>query len=286
MKNELNRYKDMIEGYLHQCFLFDEPQQELFEAMRYSLLAGGKRLRGVLTLAFCEVCGGYAEQALPFAAAIEMIHAYSLIHDDLPCMDNDDFRRGKPTNHRVYGEAKAILAGDALLTAAFSQLACCKLPPERIVKAVALVSKSAGERGMVGGQVLDMDAEKRECTVQDVYDIQSRKTGALICAACLLGVVAAGGSAAQEEAAEKFANSLGLAFQVQDDILDVVGDADKLGKSTGTDAAKNTFVRIYGVEACRQLVVEETENAISALGCFENKQFLSELAMSLTSRDC
>ena len=194
MESELNCYAARIEAYLQKCFTDDAPQKELFEAMRYSLLAGGKRLRPVLTQAFCELCGGNAEEVLPFGAAIEMVHTYSLIHDDLPCMDNDDYRRGKPTNHRVYGEATAVLAGDALLTAAFSQLARAKLPAERVVEAVRVLSLCAGELGMVGGQVLDMDAEKRECTEQEVYDIQSRKTGALISAACQLGVIAAGRS--------------------------------------------------------------------------------------------
>ncbi len=285
MKSEMQRYKDLIEGYLAQCFCYDAPQKELFEAMRYSLLSGGKRLRPVLVLSFCELCGGNAEKALPFAAAVDMVHTYSLIHDDLPCMDNDDFRRGKPTSHRVYGEAKAVLAGDALLTAAFSQLASAKLPAERIVKAVSVLSACAGELGMVGGQVLEMDAEQRECTEEDVRNIQSRKTGALIVAACLLGVIAAGGTEKQEKAAEAYAEALGLAFQIQDDILDVVGDAEKLGKATGVDDQKNTFVRIYGVETCKKMVEEETEKAISALAIFEQADFQKELARSMAKRD-
>ncbi len=286
MKSEMQRYKDLIEGYLAQCFLYDAPQKELFEAMRYSLLSGGKRLRPILTLSFCELCGGRAEDALPFAAAVDMIHTYSLIHDDLPCMDNDDFRRGKPTSHKVYGEAKAVLAGDALLTAAFSQLASAKLPPERIVKAVTALSSCAGELGMVGGQVLDMDAEQRECTDEDVRAIQSRKTGALICAACLLGVIAAGGSETQEKAAEGYAEALGLAFQIQDDILDVIGDAQKLGKATGADEKKNTFVRIYGVDACKKMVQKETDKAIATLEVFGDAQFQTDLALSMAHRDC
>ena len=149
MNNDMKRYVANIEEYLHECFLSDAPQKVLFEAMRYSLLAGGKRLRPVLTQAFCELCGGKAEQAMSFAAAVEMVHTYSLIHDDLPCMDNDDFRRGKPTNHRVYGEAKAVLAGDALLTAAFSHLASAKLPAQQVVQAVSVLSQYAAELGMV-----------------------------------------------------------------------------------------------------------------------------------------
>lgn len=285
MKNEWQRYKACIEEYLSHCFLLDEPQKQLFEAMRYSLLSGGKRLRPVLTLSFCELCGGRAEDALPFAAAVDMIHTYSLIHDDLPCMDNDDFRRGKPSNHRVYGEAMAVLAGDALLTAAFSQLASAQLPPERIVRATAVLSQCAGALGMVGGQALDMDAESRECTREDVLAIQSRKTGTLIRSACLLGVIAGNGTAQQEKAAGDYADALGLAFQIQDDILDVVGDAKKLGKATGADDKKNTFVKIYGVDACREMVRRETRQALDALSAFEHAQFHRELALELARRD-
>lgn len=285
MKNEWQRYKACIEEYLSRCFLQDEPQKLLFEAMRYSLLSGGKRLRPVLTLSFCELCGGRAEDALPFAAAVDMIHTYSLIHDDLPCMDNDDFRRGKPSNHRVYGEAMAVLAGDALLTAAFSQLASAQLPPERIVRATAVLSQCAGALGMVGGQALDMDAESRECTREDVLAIQSRKTGALIRSACLLGVIAGNGTAQQEKAAGDYADALGLAFQIQDDILDVVGDAKKLGKATGADDKKNTFVKIYDVDACREMVRCETRQALDALSAFEYAQFHRELALELARRD-
>lgn len=285
MNDTMQRYLDRTEGYLAGCFMQDEPQKELFEAMRYSLLAGGKRLRPVMVLAFCELCGGNADAALPFAAAIEMVHTYSLIHDDLPCMDNDDLRRGKPTNHRVFGEAKAVLAGDGLLTAAFSQLASAKLPAKQVVEAVRVLSLCAGELGMVGGQVLDMDAENRICTEQEVIDIQSRKTGALISAACQLGVIAAGGSIEQQNAAAAYADALGLAFQIRDDILDVIGDAQKLGKATGTDENKNTFVRLYGIEACKKLVSQESEKAIRALDLFDNAHFLIGLAEELAQRD-
>ncbi len=285
LANEMKQYAERIEVYLNGRFTKDEPQKRLFEAMRYSLLAGGKRLRPMLVQAFCELCGGEVEKSLPFGAAIEMVHTYSLIHDDLPCMDNDDFRRGKPTNHRVYGEALAVLAGDGLLTAAFSELASADLPAERIVEAVRVLSLCAGELGMVGGQVLDMDAETRLCTEQEVCDIQSRKTGGLLSAACQLGVIAAGGSKAQQNAAAAYADALGLAFQIQDDILDVIGDAEKLGKATGVDGNKNTFVRLYGVEACRERVVSETEKAISALTLFENPEFLIALARALADRD-
>ena len=285
MNDLMQRYMDRTEEYLARCFTNDAPQKKLFEAMRYSLLAGGKRLRPVMVLAFCELCGGNAENALPFAAALEMVHTYSLIHDDLPCMDNDDYRRGKLTNHRVFGEATAVLAGDGLLTAAFGQLASAKLPAERIMEAVRVLSLCAGEMGMVGGQVLDMDAETRICTEQEVIDIQSRKTGALISAACQLGVIAAGGSSKQQTAAAQYADSLGLAFQIQDDILDVTGDAGKLGKATGVDKNKNTFVRLYGVETCMEMVAQETEKAVHALDSFDNADFLIGLARELVHRE-
>ncbi len=281
---DARRYTALIEAYLADCFREEAPQQELFDAMRYSLLAGGKRLRPMLTLALCEICGGSAEEALPFAAAVEMVHTYSLIHDDLPCMDNDDYRRGKPTNHKVYGEAVAVLAGDALLTAAFSQLAAASLPAERVVRAVDALSRCAGELGMVGGQVLDINAETRLCTEQEVYDIQSRKTGALISAACRLGVIAAGGSDEQLRSAVRYAEAIGLAFQIEDDILDVIGDEKKLGKATGMDEAKNTFVRLYGIERCRVMIAEQTEIALQAAQAL-NAPFLTELAETLQHRD-
>ena len=281
---EKQRYDALIEAYLSGCFTQDAPQKVLFEAMRYSLLAGGKRLRPALTLALCEICGGEAEAALPFAAAVEMVHTYSLIHDDLPCMDNDDYRRGKLTNHKVYGEATAVLAGDALLTAAFGQLAAAELPAARIAKAVAALARCAGELGMVGGQVLDMNAETRLCTEQEVYDIQSRKTGALISAACQLGVIAAGGSQTQLSQAERYAEAIGLAFQIEDDILDVIGDAKKLGKATGMDETKNTFVRLYGIDRCREMIAEQTATALEAAKAL-NAPFLAELAKTLQNRD-
>ncbi len=285
-KEQTKAYQNAIEQYLEQkCFIYDsEPQQKLFSAMRYSLLAGGKRLRPLLVLEFCRVCGGDIQKAMPFAAAVEMIHTYSLIHDDLPCMDNDDFRRGNPTNHKVYGEAIAILAGDGLLTSAFSYLAMADIPADCKIQAVRVLSECAGELGMVGGQVLDIESENRQCTVQEVLDIQSRKTGALIRSACLLGVLVAQGTQEQLEAAASFASHLGLAFQIRDDILDVIGDAKELGKSVGTDGNKNTFVQLYGIDRCKEMVAEHTEKAVNALSVFEDAAYLNWLAQSLTNR--
>ena len=288
MKNELQTYVNHIENYLDGCFDFYEfePQAVLFDSMRYSLLAGGKRLRPVFVFDFCRMAGGCWPDATPFAAAVEMIHTYSLIHDDLPSMDNDDYRRGRPTNHKVYGEAMAILAGDAMLTASFGHIANADaISDSAKLRAISYLSRCAGETGMVGGQVLDIMAEQRECTEAEILNIQNRKTGALIKAACVLGVLAANGTAEQEFAAMEFADHLGLAFQIRDDMLDVIGDAQKLGKATGMDAQKNTFVRLYGLEKCEELVKEHTDAAIRALEAFEDHGFMKELALSLVGRE-
>lgn len=280
-------YRDYVEGFLaeHYCQLSDEPQKLLFDAMQYSLLAGGKRLRPILAFEFCRMCGRDWKKAAPFAAAIEMIHTYSLIHDDLPCMDNDDYRRGRLTNHKVYGEAMAVLAGDALLTDAFGIAASAELPqPEQMADAVAILAECAGSAGMVGGQVLDIMSEERDLTEQEVLDIQSRKTGCLISAACALGVIAGGGSEEQYDAACQFAAGLGLAFQIRDDMLDVIGTQEELGKATGVDAQKNTFVKLYGLKRCEELVAKYTNYAIDALNAFDDTAYLHTLARSLTER--
>ena len=262
-----------------------EPQGRLFKAMSYSLNAGGKRLRPFLVYQFCAACGGREQDADNAALAIELIHTYSLIHDDLPAMDNDDYRRGRLTNHKVYGEAMAILAGDGLLTDAFMTLACAPLPADRRVTAVQLLSSEAGPWGMVGGQALDMLSEERELTEEEVIAIQTRKTGALIRAACCLGVLCGGGTAEQLEAARKYADGVGLAFQIRDDVLDVIGDAAKLGKATGVDGNKNTFVRLRGLEGCEKLISEQTDRACEALSVFPDPGLLSELAHALAFRD-
>ena len=289
MKNELRtkEYREFIEDYLGNIYheFRSEPQTLLFDAMEYSLLAGGKRLRPIFAMDFCRMCGGDWKNAAPFAAAIEMIHTYSLIHDDLPCMDNDDLRRGRPTNHKVYGEAMAILAGDALLTDAFLIASSAKLPkPGDMSLAIGVLAQGAGSLGMVGGQVLDIMSESRELTEQEVIDIQSRKTGALINDACVLGVIAGGGSEEQIAAAAGFAGALGMAFQIRDDMLDVIGTQEEMGKGVGTDAAKNTFVKLYGLEKCEELVQKYTKTAIEMLGAFEDTEYRIALAKSLTDR--
>ena len=278
-------YKAEVENYLNGCFTYcNQPQTVLFEAMRYSLLAGGKRIRPILVMDFCHMCGGQWKNAVSFAAAVEMIHTYSLIHDDLPCMDNDDYRRGRLTNHKVYGEAIAVLSGDALLTAAFSHIANAPLSADTRIRAVEVLSKCAGELGMVGGQVLDMQSEERLCTEQEVIDIQSRKTGALIKASCILGVLAGNGTEEQINAATVFADNLGLAFQIRDDMLDVIGTQEALGKAVGVDGNKNTFVHLYGLERCDALVKHHTELALNALKVFNDTSYMEALAQSLTNR--
>ncbi|MGN0978960.1 MAG: polyprenyl synthetase family protein [Candidatus Avoscillospira sp.] len=285
-KETMNQYVSAVETYLQGCFTDEsQPQRSLFEAMRYSLLAGGKRLRPVFVLEFCRLCGGDWQKALPFAAAIEMVHTYSLIHDDLPCMDNDDYRRGRLTNHKVFGEAEAVLAGDALLTAAFDTIASAEADPAVLVKEVQILASSAGEKGMVGGQVLDMEGEQKKLDEQGIFDIHIRKTGALISAACRMGCAAAKATEEQMEAARTYAEAIGLAFQIRDDMLDVIGDAKKLGKAVHVDGSKNTFVSLYGLEACAKRIEQENKKALEALSVFPDHAFLTDLTNQLASRD-
>jgi len=286
-EDRLSGYKEYVENYLADFYgqFQNEPQRTLFDSIKYSLLAGGKRLRPALALDFCRMAGGDWKKAAPFAAAVEMIHSYSLIHDDLPAMDNDDFRRGRPTNHKVFGEGMAILAGDALLTDAFSVASFVRLPdPDKMGYAISVLSQCAGSLGMVGGQALDIMSEERELSEQEVLDIQSRKTGALINAACVLGTIAGGGSEEQIRAAGLFAGALGLAFQIRDDMLDVIGTQEEMGKGVGTDQGKNTFVRLYGLEKCEALVDKYTAFAIRQLTHFQDTAFMEALALKLTAR--
>lgn len=283
---KMARDQTLIEEYLKKAFAADIRHADLQEAMEYSLLAGGKRIRPILTLETCRLCGGRAEDALPFACAVEMVHTYSLIHDDLPAMDNDDLRRGRPTNHIVYGEATAILAGDALLTAAFEQLTKADLPAERIVEAVCCLSRAAGSAGMVGGQALDMAGEGRALNRGELELLQSLKTGALISAAAELGCIAAGGAPEQRVRVRDYAQALGRAFQVRDDMLDVISSSEELGKPVGSDRAneKSTFVTVLGLEGCSALVESLTRQGIGALSGFDNPDFHIQLARSLAER--
>ena len=260
----------------------------LAEAMRYSLLAGGKRIRPLLVLEFCRIAGGDVEKALPVACAIEMLHTYSLIHDDLPCMDNDELRRGKPTNHMVYGECTATLAGDALQAEAFGTILRCDLPPTVKASCAEILAGAVGLDGMCGGQFLDMSWEGRTLTEQELTEINIRKTGALLVAACQMGVAAAGGSELMLAAAGHYGSSIGLAFQIRDDMLDVLSTAEELGKPIGSDLEenKNTYMVLMGREGCEKTIAKLTDFAKNVLDeAFEDTAFLKELADALSTRD-
>lgn len=228
----------------------------LLESMHYSLTAGGKRIRPMLVLEFCRISGGNIEKTLPVACAIEMLHTYSLIHDDLPCMDNDALRRGKPTNHVVYGECTATLAGDALQAEAFGTIARSQLPAEARVTCVEILADAVGSDGMCAGQYLDMVGEHKLLSEDELNDINSRKTGSLLTAACRMGVAAAGGNEAMLEAAAQYGACVGAAFQIRDDILDVISTSEELGKPIGSDAQehKNTYMTLLGEYKCMQMI--------------------------------
>ena len=260
----------------------------LAEAMRYSLLAGGKRIRPLLVLEFCRIAGGDVEKALPVACAIEMLHTYSLIHDDLPCMDNDELRRGKPTNHMVYGECTATLAGDALQAEAFGTILRCDLPPAVKANCAEILAGAVGLDGMCGGQFLDMSWEGRALTEQELSEINIRKTGALLVAACQMGVAAAGGSELMLAAAGHYGSAIGMAFQIRDDMLDVLSTAEELGKPIGSDLEenKNTYMVLMGREGCEKTIAKLTDFAKNVLDeAFEDTAFLKELADALSTRD-
>lgn len=286
--SELRRRQKLIEDYLQLQLTEQTNYTVLLEAMRYSLLGGGKRLRPVLLMSFAETVGGSAEEVLPAACAIEMIHTYSLIHDDLPCMDNDDYRRGRLTSHKVYGEDIATLAGDALQAAAFRVLCTMKGDPALVLRSAAVLAQAAGEHGMVAGQILDLAGEKRSLDEEELRKVHAHKTGDLIRAACQMGAILGSGTEEQIAAAGAFAMSLGLAFQIRDDLLDQIGTQQELGKPIGSDAAnqKSTFLTLYGQEKCQTLVRRETEKALSALkeGNFNNTAFLEKLACYLVER--
>ena len=285
----MNEYKSLIDEKLAEYFMpAGLPYDGLLESMRYSLTAGGKRIRPILVLEFCRISGGDIHKALPVACAIEMLHTYSLIHDDLPCMDNDDLRRGKPTNHVVYGECTAVLAGDALQAEAFSTILRSELPAEVRANCAEILADAVGSDGMCAGQFLDMKGENMVLSEDELNEINSRKTGALLIAACRMGVAAAGGSDGQLEAAALFGAAIGAAFQIRDDILDVISTDEALGKPVGSDAKenKNTYMALYGQERCMQMIRRLTESAKSSLGAaFTDTDFLCGLADSMVTRD-
>ena len=284
----LKEYKALIDTKLAEYFRADDmPQAGLFEAMRYSLNAGGKRIRPILVLEFCRITGGDCDKSLPVACAIEMLHTYSLIHDDLPCMDNDDLRRGKPTNHVVYGECTATLAGDALQAEAFGTILRSELPAESRAECARILADAVGADGMCGGQFLDMIGENKLLTADELDEINSRKTGALLIAACTMGVAAAGGNEKQSEAARGFGAAIGAAFQIRDDMLDVISTSEQLGKPIGSDAQehKNTYMALYGAERCMKMIEKLTEVAKAALNeAFDDTAFLCDLADSMVTR--
>lgn len=279
---------DALDAYLPPA---EQMPARLHEAMRYSLFCGGKRLRPILALAGAEAVGGEARPVLPLACALECIHTFSLIHDDLPALDNDDLRRGSPTNHVVYGEAMAILAGDALLALAFDLIAECRLflPPERVLEALAMVARASGTRGMVGGQVSDLECEGRDDLDEPtVASIHARKTGALLSASLLAGARLCGASVAQEAALHTYGDHLGLAFQITDDILDLEGDAIKIGKPVGSDLKqdKATYPKVLGLDESRRLAAHSSEIAMHALEEFDVRaEPLRALARYVVERD-
>jgi len=266
----------------------DDPSRDLYEAMRYMVLGGGKKLRPVLVLLAAEACGGTAEAALPAACAIEMVHTYSLIHDDLPAMDNDDLRHGKPSCHKAYGEAMAILAGDGLLTEAFAVLAWPGRDPAVAQRLVAELAEAAGPTGMVGGQVADLKAEREHLGDARLLEtIHRRKTARMIEAAAAMGAIAAGASRHVERSLRAYGQHLGLAFQIADDILDAEGTTEALGKTAGKDAAagKLTYVGCYGLAAARDRARVEAEGAMSALAGFGHAaDVLRDLARFVVER--
>ena len=284
-KSVLSMYIDIINEYLEK--VMSDGDDIVTKAMRYSLSNGGKRVRPALTLEFCRICGGDTEKALPFAAAVEMIHTYSLIHDDLPCMDDDDLRRGKPSCHIKFGEEYALLAGDGLLTKAFEIMASAELETEKTVKAVSVLSKCAGHRGMVEGQTHDLQSEGKRIELSQLRRIHELKTVEMIKAACLLGCIAAGASEEQLSAAEKYAYGIGLSFQIVDDILDVTADEQLLGKPIGSDAEreKDTYVTLLGLEKAKEEAKKYTDDAMDAISIFGDKgNGLKKLAEDLLNR--
>ena len=289
---EYEQARFFVEKELTRCFDQNVPQRELLDAMRYSLLAGGKRIRPVLVLKFCQAVGGEMDDALDYACGVEMLHTYSLIHDDLPCMDDDDLRRGKPTCHKVYGECNAVLAGDALQAEAFYCLATSKrtVRPESNGQACAVLAEAAGAMaGICAGQYLDLSGEGKPMTLEELSCIHMWKTAALLKAACLLGLCAAPEAATPEQwqGAIRYAEELGMAFQIRDDMLDEESTTEELGKPVGSDAEnkKVTFATLYGLEQCRELVKKHTEQAKQAIqGVFSNTEFLCRMADELAER--
>lgn len=291
VKEMLAEYAEMTEEALEKYLPETEClQKTLINAARYSLSAGGKRLRPALVMEFCKICGGEPDTALPAACAIEMTHTFSLIHDDLPCMDDDDLRRGKPSCHKAFGEAAAVLAGDALAIMPYQILADAgirnRLSPDASLKIIKLLSELSGFYGMTGGQIIDLENEGKKVPEAIILEMYRMKTGALLEFCCRAGCIAAGAGAAEQLAAGSFGRRLGVAFQITDDILDITADEKLLGKPVGSDGKdkKYTYVSAVGLEKAKEQARTLTNQAIEELSCFENADFLKELALSLTER--
>lgn len=285
---KIGKKQDFINRQLKYLMDIKDAPSNLVEAMKYSLFAGGKRIRPILTLSICEALGGREEETIPFACALEMIHTYSLIHDDLPAMDNDTLRRGKPTNHVVFGEAMAILAGDGLLNYAFEVMIKAVVESnmkESYIKAFNTIANASGVAGMIGGQVMDIDGEDKIMGLDELYSMHRRKTGALIEAACIAGCVISG-KVEKLESVSQYSKNLGIAFQIVDDILDYEGDALLLGKTTGKDKVerKSTFVNILGIEESKLLSKKYSMEACERAKEIDKSGFLEELTLYLFNR--
>lgn len=288
-KDIISCYKQLVDDRL-QLLLNSKPTlyEDVRDAMRYSVSIGGKRIRPCLLMEFADICGGDREDALNIAAALEMVHTYSLIHDDLPCMDNDDMRRGMPSCHKKFGEDIALLAGDALLTLAFNVISTCKNSnPDNILKCVNILSDFAGVDGMVGGQVIDLQSEEKRVDDKTLLQMCTLKTARLIQAACLMGCVISNASEEEQKAAFDFGYNLGVAFQIVDDILDVTSTSEELGKPIGSDYQNNksTFVSTLGLDTARKLANEYTEKAIESLKLFgESANLLKDFTIDILDR--
>lgn len=285
----INKYKPLIDKKLQEILKDAPPEYAILEdAMKYSLSIGGKRIRPCLLMEFANICGGDTEDALNLATAIECIHTYSLIHDDLPCMDNDDMRRGKPSCHKKFGEDIALLAGDALLTFAFSLVTRCKRSnPLNIIRCVEILSAYSGKNGMIGGQVIDLQSEGKEIDNGKLLTMYTLKTSMLLQAACYMGCIISGATGEQKNAAYQYGKNLGIAFQIVDDILDVTSTTSQLGKPVGSDQQnqKSTYVSINGLENAKAAADEYTNKAIEALEPFKDKaDALKELTLMLCKR--
>lgn len=288
VKTELGLLAALVEERLQTFFQEPGTPLSLAQAMRYSLLAGGKRLRPILCLSWAQLAGGKIDAVLDFACAIECIHTYSLIHDDLPAMDNDDLRRGQPANHKQFDEATAILAGDGLLTEAFALATGLDLPLDRVVAAMGVLAQAAGPRGMVGGQVLDMAMTGAGATLEELSNMHAQKTGALIAASCVTGAILGGGNAEFQARAQNYGQSIGLAFQVVDDILDLIGNEQVLGKPVGSDLhqGKATYPALLGISASRALAQDLIDQALASLDGLSHGrlEFLRALAQYIVDR--